>query len=236
MGTPDTSGSTAEFVELRLKGAAQVNFRAWFYPFVVAFAVMVLVARQPAGRYGSLPAWSLLLAYMSLACTFWPWPTTWLVMFAAVPDGLGLDPVAVAAVCTVGTCAANLHDYYVVTFLYRYRPVRRIRRTRLYERAAAWFDRAPFTTLTAASFLPIPIDLVRLLAISQGYSRWRFTAASALGRAPRYLLLALFAERFSLGWQWILAVLVVTVLIGLWRGVPRIARTLKAFRAREGEA
>jgi len=235
MGNTDTNGPSTDFVELRLKGAAQLNFRAWFYPFVAAFAAMVLLARQPAGRYGTLPAWSLLLAYMSLACTFWPWPTTWLVMFAAVPDGLGLDPVAIAGVCTLGTCIANLHDYYLVTFLYRYRPVRKIRRTRLYQRAATWFDRAPFATLTAASFLPIPIDVVRLLAISQGYPRWRFVAASALGRGPRYLLLAVLAERFSLGWQWILAVLVATVLVGLWRGVPRIARTLKAFRTREDE-
>jgi len=230
-----TSRSEAVFSELRLEDGPRVNFRAWFYPFVVGFAALVLLAKQPAGRYGSLPALSLLLAYMSLACTFWPWPTAWLVMLSAVPDGLGLDPLLVATVCAVGTCVANLHDYYLVTFLYRYRPVRRIRRTRLYEKAALWFDRAPFATLTAASFLPMPIDAVRLLAISQGYPRWRFVAASAAGRWPRYLLLAVFAERFNLGWQWILAILGATVVLGLWRGVPRLTQAVRGLKVREQE-
>ena len=225
-----------EFAELELSGPAGLNFRAWFYPFVAALAGMVVLARQPAESFGPLPHAALLLAYMSLACTFWPWPTTPVVVLAASPAGPGLHPLLVAGVCTLGTCVANLHDYYVVTFLYRYRPIRRIRRTRLYERAAAWFDRAPFATLSAASFLPIPIDFVRLLAISQGYPRWRFAAASAVGRLPRYLALAYFAHAFSLGWQWILAILGVTVILGLWRGVPRLVRAVRSLAVKEQEA
>lgn len=230
-----TSGES-EFVELRLGAATEPNFRAWFYPFVAALAGMVILARQPAERLGSIPHLALLLAYMSLACTFWPWPTTPVVILAASPAGPGLHPLLVATVCTLGTCVANLHDYYVLTFLYRYRPVQKIRRTRLYERAAAWFGRAPFVTLAAASFLPIPIDFVRLLAISQGYPRRRFAAASAVGRWPRYLALAWFAHAFSLGWQWVLAILGITVLLGLWRGVPRMVQAVKGLFVKEHEA
>lgn len=219
--------------ELDLRPQRGLNYRLWFYPFVVAFAAMVVLSRQGGQHWGQVPQWAMLLAYMSLACTFWPWPTAWVIMYAATPLGWGLDPWLVATVATVGTCVANLHDYYLVTFIYRYRPVRRLRRTRLYERAARWFERAPFITLAAAGFLPIPIDVVRLLAISQGYSRWKFAAASAVGRWPRYALLAVFARQFNLGWQWILAILGVTVVLGLWRGVPSLVRGLAGLGRKE---
>ena len=236
MTEPETTAQDSDFIELRLAAAVQVNFRAWFYPFVLAIGALVTLGAAHPPDLVQASHLAILLAYMSLACTFCPLPTTPVVLWAAAPavsHGLGLDPLVLATVCMVGTCAANMNDYYLVTFLYRYRRVQRIRRTRLYEKAAAWFERAPLATLTAASFLPIPIDVVRLLAISQGYSRGKFALATALGRWPRYLALAYFAERFSIGWQWILAILGVTVVLGLYRGLPRIAGTLRGFLDKE---
>jgi membrane protein YqaA with SNARE-associated domain len=236
MDSNDPILAEAAVVEIELGKDVRVNYRAWFYPFLVAFGAMVLMAWQPTEVYGPLPQLAVLLAYVSLACTFCPWPTAWVVMLWSAPvagGGFGIAPLVVATVATVGTCIANMHDYYIVTFLYRFRPVRKIRRTRWYDRAARWFDRAPFATLTAASFLPIPIDVVRLLAISQGYSRTKFVIASGIGRWPRYLALAVFAEKFDLGWQWILAVLGATVIIGLWGGLPRLIRGLKGMGAKE---
>jgi len=235
MPDAETGRSAAGFVELRLRRERPVNFRAWFYPFTVGFAALAWLAAQHALDVGTWGPAAALLAYMSLACTFCPVPTTPVIVWAAAPAasyGLGLHPLLVATICTLGTCVANMHDYYVLTFLYRYRPVRRIRRTRLYEKAAAWFERAPLVTLSAASFLPIPIDFVRLLAISQGYPRGLFALASCVGRWPRYLALAWFADWFGLGWQWILAILGVTIIIGLWRGLPRIVRTLAGLCAK----
>jgi uncharacterized membrane protein YdjX (TVP38/TMEM64 family) len=124
-----------------------------------------------------------------------------------------------------------------VTFLYRFRPVRRIRMTRLYGRLARWFARAPFATLAAASFLPVPVDFVRLLAISEGYSRWRFALGSVVGRWPRYLLLAYLANRFSLGWSWIVGIGGAATVLGLARGLPALGRRVRALRdARRADA
>jgi uncharacterized membrane protein YdjX (TVP38/TMEM64 family) len=102
----------------------------------------------------------------------------------------------VALVGAAGTALANLNDYYLLSYFFEFDRVKRIRRRRGYRRAVAWFDRAPFLTLTLFSFVPIPVDVVRLLAISRRYSRVRFTAASFLGRLPRYYILAR-------GWQWL---------------------------------
>jgi|WetSurMetagenome_2_1015567.scaffolds.fasta_scaffold25343_5 membrane protein YqaA with SNARE-associated domain len=219
-------GEGATDVELRLQRHEAVNLRVWFYPFILLLAVLVGV-RLAYGDASRAAVLAGLFAYMSVACTFCPLPTTWLIIWAAAPVagiGLGISPWLVATGGAVATALANMHDYYLLTYLYRFRPVRKIRATRLYLGVAKWYNRAPFATLVAASFLPIPIDFVRLLAISEGYSRWRFALGSFVGRWPRYLVFALAADWFKLGWQWILGIAAATVLLGLWRGLPPLVR------------
>ncbi|HUX02348.1 MAG: hypothetical protein WBD63_10735 [Phycisphaerae bacterium] len=231
VGSSMPEPAATQDVELRLQRHEPVRFRAWFYPFVGLLAVLAAVkVLYPGTSVALLAAY---FAYMSICCTFCPLPTTPAVLWMAAPvgaGGLGMPPLLVAVVGAMGTAVANLHDYYLLTFLYRYQPVRRVRATLLYKRVAAWYNRSPFATLAGASFLPIPVDFVRLLAISEGYSRTRFALGSLVGRWPRYLLLAYLAERFDLGWQWILGIAGATVVLGLWRGVPALTRRLKALR------
>ena len=228
--SPATESLPAE-VELRLQRHEPLRFRAWFYPFVVW--LVVLAGVKVLWPNTSLALLAAYVGYMSICCTFCPLPTTPVVLWMAAPaagGGLGIDPLAVAVLGAVGTAIANMHDYYLLTFLYRYRPVRRVRATGLYKRFAAWYNRAPFATLAAASFLPIPVDFVRLLAISEGYSRARFALGSLVGRWPRYLLLAYLAERFNLGWQWVLGIGGAVVVLGLWRGLPALAQRLALLK------
>jgi len=227
MGDSSASEPAAgETQDLRLLAHERISLRAWFLPFGVLIALLAGV--YVTGGEGSTAAGlALLFGYLSLACTFLPLPTAWIVMWAAAPTeggGLGLDPWLVATVGAAGTAIANMHDYYLVTFLYRYRPVRTIRTKGWYRRVAAWYNRSPFSALAAASFLPIPIDFVRLLAISEGYHRAKFALGSLVGRWPRYLLFAILAEEFQLGWQWVVGVLGATVVLGLWRGLPPVLR------------
>ena len=230
MGDSQAS-DTAAGQDLRLLRHERISLRAWFLPFGALLALLAGV--YVTGGEGSTAAGVVLLfGYLSLACTFLPLPTAWIVIWAAAPTeggGLGLNPWLVATVGAAGTAIANMHDYYLVTFLYRYRPVRKIRTKGWYKRVAAWYNRAPFGTLAAASFLPIPIDFVRLLAISEGYNRAKFALGSLVGRWPRYLLFAILAERFQLGWQWVVGVLGATVVLGLWRGVPMLVGRIRAL-------
>ncbi len=230
MGDSSPSDTTAdETQDLRLLRHERISLRAWFLPFAALLALLAGVYLL-GGEGSTAAALVMLLAYLSLACTFLPLPTTWLVILAAAPTeggGLGLNPWVVATVGAAGTAIANMHDYYLVTFLYRYQAVRRIRTKRWYKRVAAWYNRAPFATLAAASFLPIPIDFVRLLAISEGYSRVKFALGSLVGRWPRYLLFAILADEFKLGWQWVVGILGATMVLGLWRGLPPLVRKIK---------
>jgi membrane protein YqaA with SNARE-associated domain len=239
------------FAALPCHERRSLNYWAWFIPFAL---VMVPLAAWGVSnlhvtgwtrdalltsvqKVDPLARLAIVFSYCSVACTFLPLPTTALVCAAALLDGQHLSPLllatVLATVCTVGTCAANLHDYYLLTALYRYGRVRKVRQKKLYERFARWFRRSPFWTLVAASFIPIPVDVVRLMAISEGYSRVRFTAASFIGRWPRYFLLALFTKQFNLGWQAVLAVLAITAILALSRGVPKLIQILRGTKHKE---
>ena len=228
---PDLAAETGDLPAARHE---RLSLAGWFVPFALVLALaggVILLGGEGSTAAGL----AVLFAYLSLACTFLPLPTAWIVIWAAAPaegGGLGLDPWVVAAVGAAGTAVANMHDYYLLTFLYRYRPMRKVRTTRLYRRFAAWYGKAPFGTLAAASFLPIPVDVVRLLAISEGYSRLKFAAGSLVGRWPRYLLFAILADAFQLGWQWVVGVLGATACLGLWRGLPPLVKHLRDRAAR----
>jgi membrane protein YqaA with SNARE-associated domain len=190
---PATLAAPSESHPGSFRGPAftDLSYRAWFWCFVALFAAVavLVVGHLIPSQYANLAAYFL---YMALACTFFPLNTLWIVLWLATQFPAWL----VAVVGAVGTTVANLNDYYLLSYLFEFDRVKRLRARRGYRRALAWFDRAPLLTLTIFSFLPIPVDVVRLLAISRRYSRLRFSAASFLGRLPRYYLLAR-------GWQWL---------------------------------
>jgi putative ABC transport system ATP-binding protein len=202
-----------------------LSLRRWFYPYAGGLAALLA-----AQNLGLLPfSWSLLTVYffyMAVACTFCPVPTAWFVMSMATQ----WNPLLVTVIGTVGTGLANLTDYHILTFLLRRRRMAVVRTTRWYRKAEGWFRRAPFWTLAAASFLPIPVDAVRLLAIGARYPRLRFALASLVGRAPRYAVLAYLADQLNMGTQAILAVMAATVILGISRGLPRLIRQVRAAR------
>jgi membrane protein YqaA with SNARE-associated domain len=103
----------------------------------------------------------------------------------------------------------------------------RVRTTKTYALAVRWFDKAPFIILSIATFLPISVDVVRLLAIYRRYSRKLFALATFVGRWPRYLILALIGKELQLGWRGILTVFIVLTVIGLGKMVWDLVRRKK---------
>jgi len=124
--------------------------------------------------------------YMCLACTFFPIPTLPAIAFTAKI----FSPFLVSFLGAAGTCVANLNDYTILGWLFRNQKVKKIRDIRSYRKLLYYFDKHSFLTLAIATFLPIPIDVIRLLAISRAYTYWKYVAATFVGRFPRYLIIA----------------------------------------------
>lgn len=214
-----------------LAAPRDLSWRAWalaFAAFVAASGAVLWLARTWL-RAPGLEVLTLLALYLSFACTFLPLPTAWIVLWAARETGV----LSVALVATAGTCVANLHDYHLVSGLWRMGRLRRARDSAWHARAVAWFHRAPFLSLALSAFVPLPVDAVRLLAISAGYPRPAFVLASYVGRFPRYLLLAALGHELRPSNLVIFLIALGIAVVGAAKvGLDR----LRARRARAGRA
>jgi membrane protein YqaA with SNARE-associated domain len=186
--------------------------------------------------------------YISLCTTFFPLPTGGIVAAlatreAALAAGLGLEVWAEAAVttliaATVGAAAsmvANLNDYHLFTWLLRSDRVGAVRRTKLYARAIRWFRRSPFFLLVVFNILPIPIDLVRLLAVTWRYPRGPFAVANFVGRFIRYGVIAFVTYWWNLGWVAVTGLLAFAILLALAKGLLALVRKTRETNEPAGE-
>jgi membrane protein YqaA with SNARE-associated domain len=95
-----------------------------------------------------------------------------------------------ATVATLGTVTAAVVDHRVFVPL-----ITRVRHTDLLTRGVVgWlrrtFARTPFLALTVSGFMPVPAFPFKAMAFAERYPLARYLAAVALGRFPRYVLLA----------------------------------------------
>jgi membrane protein YqaA with SNARE-associated domain len=138
--------------------------------------------------------------------------------------------IAVATIGAAGTAIANLNEYHIFTFLLRYGKVHRVRQTRFFATARRWFSVSPFGLVALFSFLPIPVDVVRWLAISCRYSRLRYAGANFAGRFLRYGLLAGAATCLAIGWRGILGIQIGLAALVIIRYLPRLVTKRKNGR------
>lgn len=221
-GSPEVAAAASTVTARDLR-----QLRPWFAIYMgwltVLFATaLTMFARYESGQDGAKAVWllSLLAFYVSLCNSLLPLPTTWIVLLLASPEaGLfesaGVRITTVALLSATATMMANLNEYHVFGYFFRDKLGRRLRGTRMYQWAVRWFDVAPFQTLTFVAFVPIPVDVVRWLAILRRYPRPRFAAAYWLGRLPRYALLAGISAVLRLGaWEIIFIQVGLAVLLG----------------------
>ncbi len=145
----------------------------------------------------------IVMLYLAFCNTFLPLPTGWLVAAVATREvaltgELWSTALLLALAGGVASTVANLNDYHVISLMLRHRRLAALRETRLYHAAARWFVRAPFTFQLVSNLVPIPIDVVRMVAILYGYPRRLFALANFLGRFLRYGTLAAVAFAASL--------------------------------------
>jgi membrane protein YqaA with SNARE-associated domain len=194
----------------------------------------VLAATSPAIK---LLAFAI---YISLCCTFLPLPTN-LIIAAVAMKNVAVGPdvwtttLAVAAVGALASTMANLNDYHLFTWLLRSRRIGKLRDTKLYRISAGWFERSPFFLVMIFNILPIPVDVVRMLASTYRYPRLPFAAANLVGRFIRYGVIAFVT--YSLGSQgkWaVLALLGVAVVLGAAKAAQAAMRKIRPAAANAG--
>ena len=123
--------------------------------------------------------------------------------------GARLGVLSTALIATAGTIGAAWTDHRLFA-----RSISR--RTQPGGRVQHWFARAPFAVLALSGLTPLPFFPFKLLAFAACYPRERYIAAVALGRFPRYLLLAWLGVTVRLP-AWTLALAGVLLLLPILR-------------------
>jgi membrane protein YqaA with SNARE-associated domain len=154
--------------------------------------------------------------YLCLCSAVMPLPTSWIISVVAIPElaigGSMLTTVLlVTAIGSVSSVIANCNDYHIFTWMLRHHHLAKLRHTRLYNASAGWFAKQPFFILVLFNVLPIPIDVVRILAITYRYPRLPFALANFIGRAIRYSLIAALTYKLGNDKGWV----AVVVLLGI---------------------
>jgi len=255
MPTPDAGASEESAASLGANLPDDVSVRRWF----AAYALFLLACGLPlvllalgqewswhAWRYDFLDTFAATDAavkllffaiYLSLCCTFLPLPTGWLVAVVAmqqtaVAGNLAETVLLVGLVGAVGSTVANLNDYHLFTWMLRHHRIAAIRTTKVYRLASRWFGRSPFVIVAAFNIIPIPVDVIRMLAATYRYPRVPFAAANFIGRFVRYAIIAavtyLLGEK---GYIAVVALLVLAVVLGAIRLLPALARKLMSRKA-----
>jgi len=250
----DDSSTTP--IDAAIDAPDRLSVRRWLVVFAAYLAVLAAPAAVLLGRLGvpwrqlfidpgafTAPADQVLkllifAVYISLCTTFLPLPTGWLVAALATRT-IALHPsllVTTVLVATVGAAAstmANLLDFHLFTWILRLRRVASVRRTRLVTRAAAWFARRPFAILVIFNVIPIPVDVIRMLAATARYGLRPFAVANFIGRWIRYAILAAVAGIVPKGYDWIpvVALLAAAVVLGAGRGLGDLLRRRRASPA-----
>jgi len=207
--------------------AALLSRQGWTWQQWRASPWEVLAATGPAIKLLTLAI------YISLCCTFVPLPANGIIAAVAMKDAaVGPDvwttTLAVAAVGALASTMANLNDYHLFTLLLRSRRIGRLRNTRLYRVSARWFARSPFFLVTLFNVLPIPVDVVRMLATTYRYGRLPFAAANFVGRFIRYGVIAY--ATYSLGGRGKWAVLGLLGMAAVLAGGKALSAALRRFR------
>lgn len=161
--------------------------------------------------------------YLCLCSTLLPLPTSWIVSAVAIPgyavaNNVWMTTFLLTLVGASASVVANLNDYHLFTGLLRHRGIAKIRHTRFYDASARWFAKDPFLILVVFNFIPIPVDVIRILAVTYRYPRWQFVIANFLGRALRYAVIAFTTFKLGRhGWIATVALLVMAFILSAER-------------------
>jgi len=123
----------------------------------------------------------------------------------------GIWPTALVA--TAGTLAASWFDHRAFSGF-----IRRHSHSRL-QWVRTQFRRAPFAVIALSGLTPLPFFPFKALAFAEGYPLASYLGAVAVGRLPRYLLLAWVGHALRVP-AWVFIALSVVLLLPILKRIP----------------
>jgi uncharacterized membrane protein YdjX (TVP38/TMEM64 family) len=127
--------------------------------------------------------------------------------------GRSFSPLLLALVATVVTVAVEGINYFGYRYLLRHRRLRGVQTASA--RLTRLFQRSPFLLCLLVAATPLPDWSARILAALAKYSTRRYLLAFALGRIPKFWLIAALGRQLRLSTPMLIALVVASVVVTL---------------------
>jgi membrane protein YqaA with SNARE-associated domain len=147
--------------------------------------------------------------------------------------GKFFSPGTVTAVALSSTLIVEATNYYAIGHLFDLRTFQKFKTSALVNKVVKLFLKAPFLALWTASFTPIIFYPFRFLVVLAKYPAWKFVLAVALGRGPRFYLLALLGKLVKVP---NIVLIVFTLFLFLMSGIPFTRNYLKKRRRKKQQS
>ena len=141
--------------------------------------------------------------------------------------GKFFSPATVMAVALSSTLLVEVTNYYAIGHLFDLRAFQKIKASPLVNKAVKLFLKAPFPALVFFAFAPVIFYPFRFLTVLSKYPARKYILAVALGRGPRFFLLALLGNKVNVP---ISALILFTLSLFLMGAVPYTRSYLKKRR------
>lgn len=161
---------------------------------------------------------------MSISCNLIPIPTYAFVLFISHDYALWL----IVLVASAGATISALFEYNVVDFIMRFDRIAKLKETKHYQKFASYFDRFSFSSILIASSIPLPVDFIRIMAITRRYPKLKFLAATMLGRIPRFAMIAMMGSQLNHPKVIAVSLVGITLLIELVRRLKKFFQRIPA--------
>jgi len=141
------------------------------------------------------------------------------------------SPAMVTLVAIIGTLLTEMLNYSVFKYIIDLKKFEKIEQTKFLKKVIDTFYRAPFITLWVAGFMPIPFYPFRFLVVFAKYPITKYLLAVFLSRTPRFYLLALLGNAFTIPNYWLIIIFIVLIIIANFPIVQNLIKNRgKIFR------
>lgn len=161
---------------------------------------------------------------MSISCNLVPLPTYVLVIYVSHDYPLWL----IVATGAVGATISAMIEYLIIDFLMDFDRFARLKQNGKYKKYARYFDRFSFGSIFLTSVIPLPVDVIRLMAITRRYVKWKYLLATFVGRIPRIFIFAFLGSQLAYSKLIAIILLAATLIFELIRRLIKIYQRVPA--------
>jgi len=206
----------SDLSNLSSESKKKLNILKWvLFSSAALLSVLVYYFQLLPSRYQELISYFLV---MSISCNLVPIPTYPFILYVSHDYAIWL----IVLVGTIGSVISAIIEYNFIDFLMRFDRFARLKETNSYQKYVKYFDRFSFHSIMLASVLPLPLDVIRILAIMRRYAKWKYLVATFIGRIPRILIFAVLGSQLAYSKAIAIALLIITLLIEVIRRVVKL--------------